>query len=116
MQNLAMELGAGETAFILPAAGPDSGRSRLRVFTPAAEIPFGGHSLLGATFALDQMSRRSVDENPDPFTWELGRSNIFLGLSYIGFMDDLSIYNRALTDSEIGALYSLENGVQTILE
>lgn len=52
----------------------------------------------------------------DPFTWELGRSNIFLGLSYIGFMDDLSIYNRALNDSEIGALYSLENGVQTILE
>ncbi|WP_299532011.1 LamG-like jellyroll fold domain-containing protein [Ulvibacterium sp.] len=52
----------------------------------------------------------------DSFTWELDRSNIYLGLSYIGFMDDLSIYNRDLTENEIKALYSLENGVQTILE
>lgn len=52
----------------------------------------------------------------DSFTWELNRSNIYLGLSYIGFMDDLSIYNRALTENEIKALYSLENGVQTILD
>ena len=52
----------------------------------------------------------------DPFSWELDRSNIYLGLSYIGFMDDLSIYNRALTEKEIDALYALENGVQSILE
>lgn len=52
----------------------------------------------------------------DPFTWELEKSNIFLGLSYIGLMDDLSIFDRALTDSEIKALYALENGVQTIME
>ena len=52
----------------------------------------------------------------DPFTWELDQSNIYLGLSYIGFMDDLSIYNRSLTKNEIKALYSMENGVQTILE
>lgn len=52
----------------------------------------------------------------DSFTWELNRSNIYIGLSYIGLMDDLSIYNRNLTENEIKALYSLENGVQTILE
>ncbi|RKN80268.1 LamG-like jellyroll fold domain-containing protein [Ulvibacterium marinum] len=52
----------------------------------------------------------------DSFTWELNRSNIYLGLSYIGFMDDLSIYNRALTENEIKALYSTENGVKTILD
>lgn len=52
----------------------------------------------------------------DPFTWELDRSNIYIGLSYIGLMDDLSIYNRNLTENEIKALYSLENGLQTILE
>ncbi|MEM1337635.1 MAG: LamG domain-containing protein [Bacteroidota bacterium] len=52
----------------------------------------------------------------DPFSWELDRSNIYLGLSYIGRMDDLSIYNRALTENEIETLYSLDNGVHTILE
>jgi len=52
----------------------------------------------------------------DPFTWDLALSNIYIGLSYIGYMDDLSIYNRNLTNEEITTLYGLENGVQTILE
>ena len=47
MQKLAMELGPAETAFIVPARSGDESRSGLRVFTPAAEIPFGGHSVLG---------------------------------------------------------------------
>jgi hypothetical protein len=55
-------------------------------------------------------------EITDPFTWELEQSNIFLGLSYIGLMDDLSVYNRALTENEIEALVALDNGVRTILE
>ena len=45
----------------------------------------------------------------DPFTWEVEKSNIFLGLSYIGHMDELSIYNRTLNTSEIDALYTLED-------
>lgn len=74
MQNLAMELGAGETAFIVPARSGGDDRSGLRVFTPAAEIPFAGHSILGATFALDHLQRRlrdAGDGEPAPFTWEL---------------------------------------------
>ena len=60
-----------------------------------------------------QGTRTNIDT---PFTWEVSQSNIYLGLGYIGLMDDLSIYNRNLTDKEIKALYNLENGVQTILE
>ena len=51
-----------------------------------------------------------------PFTWDLSKSNIYLGLGYIGLMDDVSIFNRNLTDTEITVLYGLENGVHTILE
>ena len=43
-------------------------------------------------------------------------SNIYLGLGYIGFMDELSIYNKSLTDQEITTLYNLENGVHSILD
>ena len=50
-----------------------------------------------------------------PFTWELSKSNIYLGLGYIGLMDDLSIFNKSLTKEEITTLYNLENGVQSIL-
>ena len=52
----------------------------------------------------------------DPFTWELEKSNIYLGLGYIGLMDELSIFNRNLTQKEIDALFSLENGVHTLLQ
>ncbi len=52
----------------------------------------------------------------DPFTWDVGLSNIYLGLGYIGLMDELSIYNRDLSDTEINALYTLENGVHTLLK
>jgi trans-2,3-dihydro-3-hydroxyanthranilate isomerase len=71
MQNLAMELGGGETAFIVPTRAGGSGRSGLRVFTPSAEIPFGGHSVLGATFAMGHLGLRDMAATPDHFTWEL---------------------------------------------
>jgi len=51
----------------------------------------------------------------DPFTWELANSNIYLGLSYIGLFDELSIYNKHLSPAEITALYNLKGGVKTIL-
>lgn len=69
MQKLAMEMGPGETAFIVPPRRRGDERSGLRVFTPAAEIPFGGHSVLGATFALDQLDRCA--RGSGSFTWEL---------------------------------------------
>ncbi|MFD0862085.1 LamG-like jellyroll fold domain-containing protein [Sungkyunkwania multivorans] len=58
-------------------------------------------------------TRANIDT---PFTWELAKSNIYLGLGYIGLMDDLAIFNRNLTDSEIATLYELENGVHTVLD
>jgi len=48
MQTIAREMGTSETAFIIP--GDD--RPRLRIFTPSAEIPHSGLSLVGATGAL----------------------------------------------------------------
>lgn len=69
MQKVAMEMGAGETAFITPARDREAPAAGLRVFTPSGEIPFGGHSVLGATFALDELGRRADAEAP--FAWEL---------------------------------------------
>ncbi|PQB04397.1 LamG-like jellyroll fold domain-containing protein [Aureitalea marina] len=60
-----------------------------------------------------QGTRTNIDT---PFTWDYPLSNIYLGLGYIGLMDDLSIYNRNLSEDEIGTLYQLENGVQTLLD
>ena len=52
----------------------------------------------------------------DPFTWELEKSNIYLGLGYIGLMDELSIYNKHLSQEEITTLYTLDKGVHELLD
>ena len=50
MQEIARELKLSETVFMLPAeAGADS---RIRIFTPAAELPFAGHPTLGSAAVL----------------------------------------------------------------
>jgi trans-2,3-dihydro-3-hydroxyanthranilate isomerase len=50
MQPLARELALSETVFVLPPRG--DGHAAIRIFTPAAELPFAGHPVLGTAFVL----------------------------------------------------------------
>ncbi len=50
LQPLALEIGFSETVFVLPPAA--GGHVRLRIFTPAHELPFAGHPCLGTAFVL----------------------------------------------------------------
>jgi trans-2,3-dihydro-3-hydroxyanthranilate isomerase len=50
LQPLARELNLSETVFVYPAEG--DGHAKIRIFTPAAEIPFAGHPTLGTAFVL----------------------------------------------------------------
>ncbi len=51
MQRLAAELGLSETVFVLE----DS--TRLRIFTPRAELPLAGHPVVGAALELARLGR-----------------------------------------------------------
>ena len=51
MQKLALELRLSETVFVLPPSSGDAD-VRIRIFTPAVELPFAGHPTLGAAFVL----------------------------------------------------------------
>ena len=51
MQAIAREMNFAETTFILPAERPDTD-IRMRIFTPAVEMPMAGHPTVGSTFAL----------------------------------------------------------------
>ena len=51
MQALAKEMSFSETAFVLPPQAEDAD-VRIRIFTPAAELPFAGHPTLGSAFVL----------------------------------------------------------------
>lgn len=50
MQQIAREFNLSETVFVLPAG--DTADARARIFTPAAEMPFAGHPVLGTAFVL----------------------------------------------------------------
>lgn len=50
MQEIAREFNFSESAFVLP---PEQGYTcRVRIFTPASELPFAGHPNIGTAFVL----------------------------------------------------------------
>jgi trans-2,3-dihydro-3-hydroxyanthranilate isomerase len=53
MQRAARELNLSETVFFLPAER--DGDLRIRIFTPASELPFAGHPVLGSAFLAGEL-------------------------------------------------------------
>jgi trans-2,3-dihydro-3-hydroxyanthranilate isomerase len=51
MQALARETNLSESVFVLPPTTAEAD-VRIRIFTPAVELPFAGHPTLGAAFVL----------------------------------------------------------------
>ena len=55
MPRIAKELNLSETTFVLPPADP-AHDCRVRIFTPARELPFAGHPTIGTAFARHRAS------------------------------------------------------------
>lgn len=51
MQNIARELNYSETTFVLPPENPNND-CKVRIFTPATELPMAGHPTIGTAFVL----------------------------------------------------------------
>lgn len=58
MLALALQFNLSETTFVLPSADADA---RVRIFTPAGELPFAGHPTLGTAAVVAQRPGR-VDQ------------------------------------------------------
>ncbi len=56
MQAIAHEVNLSETTFVLPPEKPEH-TFRLRIFTPAEELPFAGHPTVGSAFVLAHAGR-----------------------------------------------------------
>ncbi|MFN0170186.1 MAG: LamG-like jellyroll fold domain-containing protein [Bryobacteraceae bacterium] len=74
------------------------------------------HSGLGsgngsARLYLNGQLQGSAQGIKEPFTWDMKKGAIRLGLSYVGRFDDLALFNRELTEAEVKALYRLKKGV-----
>ena len=73
--------------------------------------PTGGTARL----YLDGVPRTSTaDGIVEPFTWDSANGAIRLGVNYVGLLDEVSLFDRALTDDEVRVLYHLDEGVATL--
>jgi len=62
MQAIAREMNFSETTFILSDEENDGGYD-VRIFTPAAELPFAGHPTLGTAYIIQQeIIRRTIEK------------------------------------------------------
>jgi PhzF family phenazine biosynthesis protein len=55
MQRIAADVGYSETAFLAPDGSRETGRFRVRYFSPLAEIAFCGHATIAAGVALAEL-------------------------------------------------------------
>ncbi len=68
MQPLARELNVSETVFVFASA--QGGDARIRIFTPAAELPFAGHPVLGTAIVL------GIERGLEQVTLETGAGRV----------------------------------------
>jgi trans-2,3-dihydro-3-hydroxyanthranilate isomerase len=71
MQCLAREMNLSETTFVLPPQAPGAD-FKVRIFTPAAELPFAGHPVVGTHWVLAHMGRVDLREPVTQVRFELG--------------------------------------------
>jgi hypothetical protein len=69
-----------------------------------------------AKLFLDGQLKGTAEGIKDPLTWEPARATIRLGVNYVGLWDELSMYDRPLSDAAIDALYHLPGGVGVLLK
>lgn len=67
-----------------------------------------------ATLYIDGELRGVTQGISEPFTWDLNRAAIRLGINYAGLFDEVSFFRRALSDTEIRTLHELEQGVSSL--
>lgn len=61
MQIIAAEFNISETVFVLKPAVSGANRKKLRIFTPAVELPFAGHPTVGASYLLAKLGLVEID-------------------------------------------------------
>lgn len=78
MQAIAREFNYSESTFVLPPADP-ANTARVRIFTPASEIPFAGHPNVGTAYVLAELAR-ARGEAPSGFRFEEGAGLVAIEL------------------------------------
>jgi trans-2,3-dihydro-3-hydroxyanthranilate isomerase len=111
MQNIAREFNLSETSFVLPPEA--GGTQRVRIFTPAAELPFAGHPTVGTALLLHELSANR--SNVSQFVFEEGvgpvvvnvRAEGALCLAELQVTKPVEVQPSVLDVGQLAALLSL---------
>jgi len=71
MQRLAREMNLSESTFVLSPQAPEAD-FKVRIFTPAKELPFAGHPVVGTHWVLAHLGRVDLHEPVTQVRFELG--------------------------------------------
>ena len=63
---------------------------------------------------VDGVPAGSISAREQTFHWDLSQSVMMLGLAYTGWMDDLAVFDRALSPAEVLTLHALPGGVSDL--
>ena len=63
-----------------------------------------------AKLYLDGRPAGSVSNWQQTYNWDPANARIVIGAGYVGLLDDLAIFNRALSADEVKALYGMPGG------
>jgi hypothetical protein len=68
---------------------------------------------LGKLF-LNGKLQGSIEKWDLRFEWDPAKVLLVLGAAYVGYQDDLAVFDRALTDAEVARVYGLKNGIRDL--
>ncbi len=71
MQAIAREMNLSETTFVFPPSNPGAD-FKVRIFTPASELPFAGHPVVGTQWMLAYLGKTRLQEPITTVKFELG--------------------------------------------
>jgi trans-2,3-dihydro-3-hydroxyanthranilate isomerase len=83
MQQIAREFNLSETVFVLPPDDPAHSR-RLRIFTPARELPFAGHPTVGTALVLAAIGTIGLEGETTRIVFEEGAGPVPITLRAAG--------------------------------
>lgn len=108
MQAIAREFNLSETVFVLPAENPVHS-ARLRIFTPARELPFAGHPTVGTAVLLaTRKAAEGVPGNEMMLVLEETAGSIRCGVFVQGDKAAHAIFDAPVLPSPVPAEFERE--------
>jgi trans-2,3-dihydro-3-hydroxyanthranilate isomerase len=99
MQGIAREFNLSETVFVQPPENV-SHRAKLRIFTPANELPFAGHPTVGTAVLLGRLDGGA---QPREFVLELGIGPVRCQVTPKGADSGRAVFDLSKLPQDIGA-------------